>query len=290
VRGQDFTAECTPEVWRRRHSACRTAISELGGVLERTRLDALVVVSSDHKEVFGDELLPAFAFYWGDTVPHVPFTQAHLDRMAPGLAIAEVANVPEIRTIRKIDSELALHLIQATSAAGFDPSASRQLPPGRYGDGGIPHGWGFIYQQVLGGTTEIPFVPLFINTFWEPNPPSAARCYDFGRAIGAAIRSYPDELRVGVVASGGLSHMVVDEDLDRAFLDALVHGDRDHLSSLSGKVLRSGTSELRNWIVAAGALDGAGLRPRVVEYQPCYRSEAGTGCAMAFMAWERESR
>jgi 3-O-methylgallate 3,4-dioxygenase len=82
-------------------------------------------------------------------------------------------------------------------------------------------------------------VPVFVNTFWEPNPPSAARCYDFGVALGTAIESFPEDLRVGVVASGGLSHFVVDEEL-------------------------------------AGEL---------VDYQPCYRSEAGTGNAMGFVTW-----
>lgn len=291
ARGQDFADECLPEVWQRRHAACRTAIAELGDVIRAAEVDVLVVVSSDHKEIFDDQLLPQFAFYWGSSVGHEPFTQADLDAMPPGLAIAEVANQPETSTIHPCHSELALHLIRATSAAGFDPAASSALPAGKYGTHGIPHGWGFIYQQVLGGTNgsagdEIPFVPLFVNTFWEPNPPSAARCYDFGVALGAAIASFPSDLRVGVVASGGLSHMVVDEELDRGFLDALLADDRDHLAALPDAVLRSGTSEMRNWIVTGAALAGRGLAPRLVDYQPCYRSEAGTGCAMGFVAWE----
>jgi hypothetical protein len=287
ARGRDFSDECALEVQQRRHAACRQAITTLGEHVRATPLDALVVVSSDHKEIFGDELLAPFTFYWGDSVAHEPFTQADHDAMPPGIAIAEVANVPEISTTRKCDSDLALHLIRATGAAGFDAGASRQLPGGRYGNHGIPHGWGFIYQQILGGATDIPFVPLFVNTFWEPNPPSAARCYDFGVALGAAIASYPQDIRVGVVASGGLSHMVVDEDLDRDFLDALISNDRDRLAALPSEVLRSGSSEMRNWIVAGAALRGSGLSGRVVDYQPCYRSEAGTGCAMGFVLWER---
>lgn len=283
----DFADECAPEVWERRHAACRAAIADLGDVVRAAALDVLVVVSSDHKETFGDELLPQFAFYWGDTVGHEPFTQADLDAMPPGLAIAEVANQPSTSTVRETHGELALHLIRATSAAGFDPAASRTLPAGKYGTGGIPHGWGFVYQQVLGGSTEIPFVPLFVNTFWEPNPPSAARCHDFGVALGEAIAAFPADVRVGLVASGGLSHMVVDEELDRGFLEALFAGDRARLAALPDAVLRSGTSEMRNWIVTAAALEGRGLAPRLVDYQPCYRSEAGTGCAMGFAAWER---
>lgn len=289
ARGRRFEAECAAQERQRRHRACREAITEVGRVLTGTELDALVVISSDHKEIFDDRILPPFAFYWGDSVDHVPYTQQALDAMAPGLAIAEVANVPDVATVRQCHSRLALHLIQQISARGFDPAASKELPAGKFDDHGIPHGWGFVYQQLLGGSTSVPIVPLFVNTFWEPNPPSAQRCYDFGVALGEAICGFDDDARVGVVASGGLSHFVVDEELDTDFLTAVTSDDRDFLVSLDAKVLRSGTSELRNWILLAGALSGNDLVPKVVEYQPCYRSEAGTGCAMGFVTWQRRA-
>ena len=68
----------------KRHAASRAAIEELGRFVKQAELDVLVIVSSDHKETFSDELLPQFAVYWGDTVQHVPLTQAHLDAMPPG--------------------------------------------------------------------------------------------------------------------------------------------------------------------------------------------------------------
>ena len=39
----------------------------------------------------------------------------------------------------------------------------------------------------------------------------------------------------------------------------------------------------RNWIIAAGAVEHLDLD--YMTYIPCYRSEAGTGCAMAFAEW-----
>jgi hypothetical protein len=285
ARGRDFSDECALEVRQARHAACREAIEELGRRVKAAALDVLVVVSSDHKEIFDDELMPQFAFYWGDSVRHEPYTKEQLDAMPPGLAIAEVANQPKVATVRACHPALARHLLKEVSNAGFDPDASLRLPGGRFGNSSIPHGWGFIYQQILGGDYEIPVVPVFVNTFWEPNPPSAARCYDFGAALGEAISSYPEDLRVGVVASGGLSHFVVDEELDHQFLDALLGGDRAVLASLSDDVLRSGTSELRSWIVAGTAARQAGLAGELVDYQPCYRSEAGTGNAMGFVTW-----
>jgi hypothetical protein len=285
LRGAAFAAECDPAVQAERHARSRAAIDELGRIIRAADIDVLVIVSSDHKEIYGDELLPQFAVYWGDTMRHEPYTPEQLASMPPGLAVAEVANQPEQPQVRQGHSELGLHLIHEVSRAGFDPGAAKVLPPGRWGNHGIPHGWGFILQQVLGGRDLPPIVPVFVNTFWEPNPPSARRCYDFGVALGAAISSFPGDLRVGVVASGGLSHFVVDEDVDRAFLKALAGKDREFLADLEDDLLRSGTSELRNWIVAGGAIAGTPLTAQLVDYLPCYRSAAGTGCAMAFMAW-----
>ncbi len=247
----------------------------------------LVIVSSDHKETFNEETLAPFTIYWGDTVQHEPYTQEDLDAMPPGLAIAEVANVPSVSTTRQTDRALAMHLIAGTQAAGFDPAASERLPAGKFKDYGIPHGWGYIIQQVLGGVAVPPIVPVFVNTFWAPNPPSSRRSYEFGVALGKAIESYPKDIRVGVVASGGLSHFVIDEEFDRAFLQALQEKDAESLSGYTDDVLRAGTSEVRNWIVTVGALAGSDLEARLIDYVPAYRTEAGTGCGLGFVAWDR---
>jgi hypothetical protein len=98
------------------------------------------------------------------------------------------------------------------------------------------------------------------------------------------VESWPQDARVAVIASGGLSHFVVDEELDRRVLDALVARDPGPLRAIPRKNLRSGTSEILNWITAAGALEN--LRASVVDYVPGYRSPAGTGAGMAFAYWK----
>lgn len=285
LRGGGFEAELGVEVYREKYARCRAAIDRLGEAVRESGIDVLVIVSSDHKETFDDELLAPFAIYWGEAVQHEPLTQEHLDAMGPGLAIAEVKNSPLVSTTRECHADLALHLLQETRRAGFDPAASRQLPAGKHGDRGIPHGWGFILQQVLKGEVDIPIVPVFVNTFWHPNPPTAERSYDFGTALAAGIASFPEDMKVGIVGSGGLSHFVIDEDLDNAVLGAFVGRDGSYLKALSDDVLRAGTSEIRNWIVAGAAAEAAGLQAEVVDYVPAYRSEAGTGCGMGFVTW-----
>lgn len=284
VRG-DFSHKCAPDVQHNRWAACQRAMDRLGRHLADAELDVLVIVSSDHKEVYGDELLPAFAVYWGDAVDHVPFTPEQLAAMQPGLGEAALGDVPAERVSRPCHPGLARHLIEHSAQEGFDVAASRTLPAGRYGNHGVPHGYGFVYQRIMGESSRVPMVPVFVNTFYEPNPPTARRCLDFGHSLGRALAAFPGDLRIGVVASGGLSHFVIDEDLDRAFVEALEKGDEAHLASVPAAEMRSGSSELRNWIVVAGIAAETGLTVTSVDYQPCYRTEAGTGNAMGFVTW-----
>ena len=51
-------------------------------------------------------------------------------------------------------------------------------------------------------------------------------------------------------------------------------------------MFRSGTSETKNWITVAGILAETELEMNLLDYVPSYRSEAGTGCGMAFASWE----
>ena len=67
LRNAAFAGECEPALQADRHRRSRAAIDELGRIVGDAGLDVLVVVSSDHKETFGDELLPQFAVYWGET-------------------------------------------------------------------------------------------------------------------------------------------------------------------------------------------------------------------------------
>jgi 3-O-methylgallate 3,4-dioxygenase len=62
-------------------------------------------------------------------------------------------------------------------------------------------------------------------------------------------------------------------------------GGRAAMAALPESCLQSGTSEIKNWIAVAGAMAERGLKMDVLDYVPCYRSEAGTGNAMAFATW-----
>ena len=92
--------------------------------------------------------------------------------------------------------------------------------------------------------------------------------------------------RVALIASGGLTHFVIDETVDRTFLNALRDKEFEPVFALGEKTFRDGTSEMKNWIPVAGAMAQLGLEPHLLDYVPCYRSEAGTGNAMGFVYWK----
>jgi 3-O-methylgallate 3,4-dioxygenase len=82
-----------------------------------------------------------------------------------------------------------------------------------------------------------------------------------------------------------MTHFVLDESFDRELLDAMQRGDAAKLAGIPENMFQAGTSEIKNWIVVAGAMAEAGLKMSLVDYVPCYRSEAGTGSAMGFARW-----
>jgi 3-O-methylgallate 3,4-dioxygenase len=87
-----------------------------------------------------------------------------------------------------------------------------------------------------------------------------------------------------VVGSGGLSHFLVDEEIDRRFLQGLKDRDAEALKSLPASRLQSGTGEIRSWLAAVGAVES--LELDFLEYQACYRSLAGSGMGMGFAVWK----
>jgi OH-DDVA oxygenase len=106
-----------------------------------------------------------------------------------------------------------------------------------------------------------------------------------GRTVGRALKAWKSDARIAMFGSGGMSHFVIDQDFDRQILDSLAARDAERLCTIGEDWLQSGSSELKNWIAAAGALFETALSGDVVDYQPCYRSEAGTGTANGFVYW-----
>jgi len=106
-------------------------------------------------------------------------------------------------------------------------------------------------------------VPLFVNVLQHPLP-KPARCYKLGQAIGRAIRSFPEDLKVAMVGTGGLSHQMIgdragfnDEKWDREFLE-LIERDPQRLAKMTiadfARLGGNEGAEVVMWLIMRGAL------------------------------------
>ena len=163
--------------------------------------------------------------------------------------------------------------------AGFDLASSQRLPEGE-GEG---HAIAYIHRRVMDAANPVPVVPIFLNTYFPPSQPRPWRCYAFGQAVRKAVEGFPGDLRLGIAASGGLSHFLVDEVFDRSILKACADKDAEYLKNLPRNKLNAGSSEILNWVALAGALEHLDLN--WFEYVPGYRTPAGTGTGLSFATW-----
>jgi hypothetical protein len=269
-----------------RYDRCQKALKQLAASFEKINPDVVVIVGNDQTEAFCDKNMPAFSVYFGDGVTNRPPTPEQIAKMPPGSSLATFAHRPEKETHYPCSPSLGTHIITKMMEKEFDVGTSKSLPSDglEWSRGALPHAFGFVLRQIM-KDKPIPHVPVLINTFYPPNQPTAQRCHKFGQALKDAIESWPENLRVAVIASGGLSHFVVDEDLDLKFLDFMKKGDVKGMTSMPEPFLQSGTSEYKNWIPVGAIMHSAGLPMDVVDYVPCYRSSAGTGNAMGFVRW-----
>ena len=137
--------------------------------------------------------------------------------------------------------ELALHIIDGMMDQGFDVAHSKYLREGQ----SITHAVTFVYARILQGK-NIPVIPVMQNTYYPPNQPRPRRSYEFGIGLRNAIETWKSNARVAVLASGGFSHFVLDEELDHKALKALQDKDVDAIASLPLERLQAGTSDIRN--------------------------------------------
>jgi 3-O-methylgallate 3,4-dioxygenase len=271
--------ECTDEKFETRFNACQQAIAHLGQTLSDAKPDVCVILGDDQMESFNDENMPSFCIYYGESVDDTGTT----GRFRAMYSDPAYANRPSQRMTHPTDASLGEHLIESMIRNEFDVARSNKLPVGR-GDGTIGHAFYYVYRRLMDNDVT-PNVPVLVNTYYPPNAPTAKRCYKFGQALRQAIEEWDSDRRVAVFASGGLSHTVIEEELDARIIDGLRHDDLEKLTDYPDERFRGGTSEIKNWIALAGSMSGTGLSMDMVDYVPCYRTEAGNGCAMGFAEW-----
>ncbi|MGD9895217.1 MAG: extradiol ring-cleavage dioxygenase [Dehalococcoidia bacterium] len=234
-------------------------------------LDALLVIGDDQNENFTEHTyIPQFAIYTGE------------DFVIPN------REDPQDLPRYNVHSALAEHLYMDVVEADFDLVGIHSFPDKMLKS----HAIGPVLQRV-DPQCEIKIVPFWVEGIHMPAP-SPRRCYALGQAIGAAIESWPGEERIGVIASGGLSHFTggypfkhapgttygnIEAEYDRNIVIAALRSGRgESLNALTTRdLLDNGLIELRSWITVAGMI-GA-VKTKEIVYEPFFRGIMGMGVA-----------
>ena len=157
------------------------------------------------------------------------------------------------------DAALSWHIIERMVEQEFDITSCQELA--------VDHGFTVPMQLFWPGLTENPdfprAIPISANTVQHPIP-TLKRALDFGRALGRAIRSWPDDVKVVVLGTGGLSHQLdgtragfINKEFDRMCMEKIVT-DPDSLTAISRMELvrQAGSqgTEFLMWMMMRGAL------------------------------------
>jgi hypothetical protein len=276
---EQHAACATLEIFETQARTAHAALDHLAEALDDVRPDVLVIIGDDQEELFSRAHLPALAIYTGACVVMHPKNEVSPD-LPQWYRKANIGYSMDQAHLHRGAPELASHLVESLITDGVDVSVATAVEDPR--KAGFGHAFGFIIERLCKGIT-IPIVPVMLNTYYPPNVPTPARCYDVGKALAKAIHTAPGSLRVVVVASGGLTHFHTDEAFDTTVLKAMHEHDAVALKSLPVKALRSGNSEILNWVMAAGALEE--LAVDFEQYIPVRRTPAGTGVGLGFVIW-----
>ena len=258
------------------------AFGEIRADIERIKPDAIVMVATDHMQVFPLPMVATFAIGVGPT--------------AKGLGDGGMAPcaVP-------VNQPLADAILQHSVAAGVDLVFSEDVR--------IDHSFVMPLAYIT-PSYDVPIVPITQNCNVPPRP-SFARSRAVGAVIGDAIRS-AGQGRVVAIATGGLSHWVgsderqefmkrpagtryedlgnfpftmeekgrVNEEWDRDFLTAAVRGQLAQYAEQwtpekVEEAAGNGAQEVRNWFTVAAMINDAPAE--VMAYAAAEEWLTGTG-------------
>jgi protocatechuate 4,5-dioxygenase beta chain len=214
--------------------------------LARTKPDIAIVFYNDHGLNFFLDKLPTFA----------------IGAAAEYRSEDEGWGIPVSRSIAG-EPDLSWHLINALVADEFDVTMCQEMLIDHAVT--IPMALIWPSSALSDRSWPVKIVPIEINTVQHPLP-SLARCLKLGQSIGRAVSSYPQDLRVVVVGTGGLSHQLdgtragfINKEFDALCLDKIVT-EPETLTrySIHDLVELSGSQgvEFLNWMAMRGALTG----------------------------------
>ena len=203
--------------------------------------DVIILVYNDHASAFSLEIIPTFAL--GCAEEFQPADEGWGPRPVP---------------VVKGHPILASHIAQSVILDEFDLTIVNKMD--------VDHGLTVPLTLMFGQPAQWPcrIIPLPVNVVQYP-PPTGNRCYNFGKAIKKAVESFPEDLRVVIFGTGGMSHQLqgaraglINREWDARFLDNLVKSPEVDAKIPFIEYVREAGSEgieLVMWLISRGALE-----------------------------------
>ena len=208
--------------------------------LEREKPDIVINVYNDHGLNFFLNTVPTFAIGCADVYTN--------DDEGWGL--------PSLTSFEG-DAQFSWHLAESLINQNFDMTTCQEMK--------VDHGCVVPMNVMFGHLPSWPckLIPLAVNTVQHPLP-SAQRCYDLGKALRNAIQSYPEDIKVAIFGTGGLSHQlqgeragIIDTEFDLNCIDYIIN-EPSKMCEMSNDYImeKAGTEgiEVIMWMVMRGAM------------------------------------
>lgn len=202
--------------------------------------DVVVLIYNDHASAFSLAVLPTFAIGCADSYE-----------------IADEGFGPRPVPVVQGHADLACHIAESLILDEFDMTLINEMT--------VDHGLTVPLSLMFGQPDAWPVkvVPVAVNVVEYPQP-TGNRCFELGKAIGRAVKSYGEDLDVQIWGTGGMSHQLqgpragfINSEFDNAFFDQLVN-EPDTLKKVGHlEYLRDAGSEgieMIMWLIMRGAL------------------------------------
>ena len=209
--------------------------------IAKLKPDVVILVYNDHMSAFSLEIVPTFAVGCAANFP-----------------IADEGWGPRPVPPIKGHPELASHIVQSTVLDEFDITIVNKME--------VDHGLTVPMSLMFGQPKDAwpcPVVPICVNVVVYPVP-TGHRCYMLGKAIRKAVESYPEDLKVVIFGTGGLSHQIsgpraglINSKWDKSFLDNLTKDPKKLTRIPHIEYMREAGAEgieMVMWLIMRGAL------------------------------------
>ena len=202
--------------------------------------DVIFLVYNDHATAFSLDMIPTFAI--GTAAQYTPADEGWGPRPVP---------------VVQGHPALAAHIAQSVIQQDFDLTIVNKMD--------VDHGLTVPLSLMCGQPPAwpCPVIPFAVNVVQYPVP-SGLRCFNLGKAIANAVKSFDEDLNLQIWGTGGMSHQLqgpraglINKDFDNAFLDKLIADPAAAAAIPHIDFVREAGSEgieLVMWLIARGAM------------------------------------